>query len=108
MALRCSKCNQHSGEDWSQCQGECPISFSPYFEPMIVSINVEGAQLSAGKISKALKSIKGRSFTSADLEAFFTELNAFNPMRSADRIIQRLRKAEKIQYISKRWHWVMD
>lgn len=26
----CPKCGKTSGDDWSQCEGDCPIPFSPH------------------------------------------------------------------------------
>ena len=32
MSLECPKCHFHSGDDWRQCEGKCPISMSPHFD----------------------------------------------------------------------------
>lgn len=29
----CPKCQQTSGNSWSQCDGECPMPMSPHFRP---------------------------------------------------------------------------
>lgn len=29
--LRCPKCGAYSGDDWSQCEGSCPMPMSPFF-----------------------------------------------------------------------------
>ncbi|RWN60250.1 hypothetical protein [Mesorhizobium sp.] len=29
----CPKCGETSGNDWSQCNGVCPIARSPHFDP---------------------------------------------------------------------------
>jgi hypothetical protein len=29
----CLKCGATSGDDWSQCEGSCPIPASPHFDP---------------------------------------------------------------------------
>jgi len=31
---RCPKCGATSGDDWSQCQGSCPIPGSPHHNPI--------------------------------------------------------------------------
>lgn len=28
----CPVCGQHSGNDWSQCQDNCPVPFSPHYK----------------------------------------------------------------------------
>lgn len=28
----CSKCKKTSGDNWSQCEGECPMEMSPHFK----------------------------------------------------------------------------
>jgi ssDNA-binding Zn-finger/Zn-ribbon topoisomerase 1 len=33
VSLQCPKCGNTSGDSWSQCQGSCPMSMSPYFKP---------------------------------------------------------------------------
>lgn len=30
---RCRKCGSLSGDDWSQCDGECPVAQSPHYNP---------------------------------------------------------------------------
>jgi hypothetical protein len=30
--MRCPKCKKVSGDDWSQCEGACPLTFSPDFD----------------------------------------------------------------------------
>ena len=30
----CMKCLMISGDDWSQCQGKCPLSYSPHYDPV--------------------------------------------------------------------------
>lgn len=30
--MRCPKCGVGSGDDWSQCNGSCPIPISPYYD----------------------------------------------------------------------------
>lgn len=30
---RCPKCKTTSGDDWSQCQGSCPMPMSPHYDP---------------------------------------------------------------------------
>lgn len=32
----CPKCQKTSGDDWSQCDGVCPMSMSPYFQSLDV------------------------------------------------------------------------
>jgi hypothetical protein len=32
---RCPKCGAGSGDDWSQCQGVCPVPWSPHYRPPI-------------------------------------------------------------------------
>lgn len=29
--LKCPKCGAFSGDDWSQCQGSCPLPISPHY-----------------------------------------------------------------------------
>ena len=29
--LRCPKCNTYSGDDWSNCNGRCPVEESPHY-----------------------------------------------------------------------------
>ena len=29
---QCLKCGALSGDDWSQCEGQCPVKGSPYFD----------------------------------------------------------------------------
>lgn len=29
----CPKCGYYKGDDWTQCKGRCPLSFSPHFDP---------------------------------------------------------------------------
>ena len=29
----CPRCNNTSGNDWSQCEGVCPIEGSPHYDP---------------------------------------------------------------------------
>lgn len=31
--LTCSKCGAHSGNDWEQCKGSCPMPGSPHYDP---------------------------------------------------------------------------
>jgi len=31
--VRCPKCGEVSGDDWSQCDGKCPMEGSPHFNP---------------------------------------------------------------------------
>ena len=31
--LECQKCKAISGDNWSQCEGGCPVSSSPYYTP---------------------------------------------------------------------------
>jgi hypothetical protein len=33
MSKQCPKCGAYSGNDWSQCGGECPMQMSPYYSP---------------------------------------------------------------------------
>lgn len=33
-AKRCPKCKRYSGDDWTQCEGECPMSPSPHFSAL--------------------------------------------------------------------------
>lgn len=30
--LECIKCKSLSGDDWSQCEGQCPVKGSPHFD----------------------------------------------------------------------------
>ena len=30
--LKCIKCGKESGDDWTQCGGDCPKKFSPYYK----------------------------------------------------------------------------
>jgi hypothetical protein len=30
-AMQCQKCGAHSGDDWRQCEGNCPIKMSPHY-----------------------------------------------------------------------------
>ena len=32
--VKCKKCNQYSGDDWSQCHGECPMKGSPHYDSL--------------------------------------------------------------------------
>lgn len=34
----CPKCGCHSGDNWRQCKGNCPIEVSPHFNPITESI----------------------------------------------------------------------
>lgn len=29
----CPKCGKNSGDDWSQCEGACPMKMSPFYTP---------------------------------------------------------------------------
>lgn len=29
----CPRCGQTSGDDWSQCEGVCPVKMSPHYDP---------------------------------------------------------------------------
>jgi hypothetical protein len=29
--LECPKCKRHSGDDWEQCKGSCPVLGSPHY-----------------------------------------------------------------------------
>lgn len=31
MKIQCPKCKKFSGDDWAQCNGECPMSMSPHY-----------------------------------------------------------------------------
>ena len=31
-AIRCPKCDAVSGDNWSQCEGSCPMPMSPHFD----------------------------------------------------------------------------
>lgn len=31
--MNCPKCQAKSGDDWSQCQGVCPMPGSPHYDP---------------------------------------------------------------------------
>ena len=33
---RCPKCNAVSGDDWSQCEGSCPMEMSPHYDANLV------------------------------------------------------------------------
>lgn len=30
----CPKCGKYSGDDWSQCEGDCPIPMSPHYRSL--------------------------------------------------------------------------
>jgi hypothetical protein len=30
---QCPKCRAHSGDDWKQCHGSCPMEISPHYDP---------------------------------------------------------------------------
>lgn len=30
--MQCPKCKMHSGDDWKQCKGECPMNMSPHYK----------------------------------------------------------------------------
>lgn len=32
-AIKCPKCGYYSGDSWSQCNGRCPMSMSPVYDP---------------------------------------------------------------------------
>lgn len=32
---QCPKCKLYSGEDWSQCEGRCPMEGSPHYDPVL-------------------------------------------------------------------------
>ncbi|WP_285535978.1 hypothetical protein [Brucella sp. NBRC 12950] len=34
--MKCPKCGNASGDDWSQCEGGCPIVVSPYYDEYLV------------------------------------------------------------------------
>lgn len=36
--LVCQKCDARSGDDWSQCQGKCPVKGSPHFDEQTLAI----------------------------------------------------------------------
>lgn len=36
----CPKCGKMSGDDWSQCEGDCPIPMSPHFKSLDKSMPV--------------------------------------------------------------------
>ena len=31
--MPCLKCGAHSGDDWEQCNGSCPMIMSPHYTP---------------------------------------------------------------------------
>lgn len=31
VIVRCPKCGFNSGDDWSQCEGDCPMPMSPHY-----------------------------------------------------------------------------
>jgi hypothetical protein len=31
--IQCPKCKSFSGDDWSSCEGHCPMPMSPHFDP---------------------------------------------------------------------------
>ena len=33
---QCPKCKETSGNDWTQCKGECPVTISPHYTQKIV------------------------------------------------------------------------
>lgn len=34
--ITCPKCRETSGNDWSQCNGVCPMEMSPYFKKEVI------------------------------------------------------------------------
>jgi len=36
--MQCPKCNKHSGDDWKQCGGSCPMPGSPHFQEEVVEL----------------------------------------------------------------------
>lgn len=32
---RCPKCKATSGDDWSQCRGDCPMPMSPHYSTTV-------------------------------------------------------------------------
>jgi hypothetical protein len=38
--IQCSKCKAISGDDWSQCEGSCPIPMSPHYNAEIYMSNL--------------------------------------------------------------------
>lgn len=35
MSISCPKCGAESGDDWSQCEGACPMPGSPHHNPLL-------------------------------------------------------------------------
>jgi hypothetical protein len=46
--MKCPKCEAVSGDDWGQCEGECPMSSSPHFS-YSCRVRFDGSLTSAQK-----------------------------------------------------------
>lgn len=48
--IQCRKCSYVSGDDWSQCDGSCPMQGSPHFDPVAERVHGGGILVEANQM----------------------------------------------------------
>lgn len=49
--LECPKCKEVSGDDWRQCEGQCPMTRSPHYDQYVHTLYGEPRRIDEAELN---------------------------------------------------------